>query len=452
MNLLTTRFDVKRAALCVAVLLLAPAWASAQSSGDAAGQDWWTRAAVYRSKYYNIKTDLSVGDAKLMAEHMDATFESYWKLFAKLPVRLQRPATLELYLFAAQADYMQVLQQRFNDDATGSWGKCISRGNSISLVGFRGQYELEQVKSLLQHEGFHQVAAHLFTNLPTWANEGLAEVFEHGIVVDGQLILGDFPAHEQKRIIEGIDQHQAIAMGKLFTMGQSQWNDQVRTSDANMQYLQAWSLVHFMIFGQQGKYEANFLNFLVLLNRGIEWKTAFVAAYGMPDFDLVQTQWEAFVKNLPPTDYRETVRRLRFLMAGLTELHGKGQHPASLDELKQALREIHFQEEVDVFGVKRRLSAADPRVFTVPFAEAAPGRQFVLAPARSAAGPHTPPGGQPATLTAEGLDPQLFKAEWTRRGREASYVLSITPVPHVKARPGRRARAGAAPASKPKAE
>ena len=40
---------------------------------------------------------------------------------------------------------------------------------------------------IMQREGFHQYAAILFPGLPLWANEGFAELFEKGVVIDGDI-------------------------------------------------------------------------------------------------------------------------------------------------------------------------------------------------------------------------------------------------------------------------
>jgi len=427
------------------ILLVATAIpAQAQPPAQAPGQDWWNRAPTYRSKYYTIKTDIAPEEAKPLCEHMDATFESYWGLFTKLPIRLQRPASLDLYLFASQDDYMKVLKQRFHDDGTGSWGKCITFGNRISVVGWRGKdsgkdsgkdkYSNEEMKLLLQHEGFHQVASHLFTGLPRWANEGLAEFFERGVVVERQLALGEVPAFDRERLLKAVEERKTLPLDRLFSVDGKLWSEQVRASDADSLYLQSWSLVHFLVLADQGKYESGFLSFLVQLNRNVEWRKAFVAAFGMPDFQALETKWLEYVRSRPPTNYRETVCRLKFLAAGMTELHKQGRRPASIAELRQQLQEIKFECEIDLFGKARKLSAADARVFEVPLADGIPERKFVLVEPRGATAGKTAQS-TPPTIVAEGQDPQVFTAQWLRRGREAGYTISAAPAtPRKKAR------------------
>jgi hypothetical protein len=401
------------------------------------GQDWWVRAPVYRSKYYNIKTDLEAADARAMAEHMDATFESYWGLFSRLPIRLQRPATLDLYLFATEQDYMNVLAMRFGNDGAGSWGKCITRGNSISLVGWKGRHSLEGLKQLVQHEGFHQVSSQLFRNLPIWADEGLAETFERGIVVGDRLVLGEVSEQDKKRLQAVLEAQAAAPLDQFLAMSHEIWNARVQMGAAQVQYLQAWSLVHFLIFAEEGKYETGFLNFLVALNRGADWRQAFVASFGLPDFKAMETAWLEYVRDVPPADYRETLRRLDFLAAGMTELRRREIHPTTLAELRTELAAIGFEHESNLYGEPAKFSARDARLFQVPHAAEAPGRRFVLVepttrPAPSRTRPEPPP---PPSIVAEGLYPQVFQADWDRRGKEPGYVISSRPAAQRRTRP-----------------
>ena len=73
--------------------------------------DWWQRSPQFRTRYYNVKTDLGPEQAKEIANHLDRTFESYLALFAGL--KLRRLAKLDVYVFATQQDYLAVLRQRF---------------------------------------------------------------------------------------------------------------------------------------------------------------------------------------------------------------------------------------------------------------------------------------------------------------------------------------------------
>ncbi len=421
---------------CLLVLALAasaalaqfppPGVAPGQPTATAPGQDWWARAPLYRSNYYNIKTDLEPAEAKVMAEHMDATFGAYWGLFSRLPVRLQRPATLDLYMFANQQDYVNVLAGRFHDDATGSWGKCITAGKSISLVGWKGHHSLEDFKRLFQHEGFHQLSSHLFSGTPLWAEEGMAELFERGVAVGSQLVVGDFPPRDKAVLVRAIEAAQIIPFEQFLAITPQQWDTRVRTGDAQLQYLQAWSLIHFLVFAEEGKFETSYLNFLVQLNRRVPWQRAFVASFGVPDVKALEAQWSQYVRAAHPTDYRETLCRLDFLAAGMAALAAEEIYPTSIEELKGHLQKKAFEHRSNMPGEPRQMSAQDSQLFEVPFAEGVAERRFELLEPRGG-GNRGRQDPSPRTIVATGLYPQVFFAEWARRGREAGYVLSAQP-------------------------
>jgi hypothetical protein len=431
---------MKNLAFAVILLLFnVAAQVDAQLVAPGQADDWWARAPLARSKYYAVKTDLPKEDAIALAKHMDATFDGYMALFSKLPVRVHRPSSLDLYLFLNERDYLSTLRVRFAVDATGSWGTCIARGDKISLAGWQGDHTTEQMKRLLQHEGFHQIVRLLFRGLPRWADEGLAEMFERGILVGGRLTLGEFTECDKNDLIAAAQADGIIPFARFFAISKDQWSAQVRTGDPKMVYLQAWSMVHFFVFSENGKYEKNFMSFLVQLNRKIDWKVAFINSFGAPVFDAMEQKWLAYVRNIPPTDYRETVRRLDFLAAGMTELRKQDVAPASLDELKAALKKISFEHTSDLFGERRSMSALADDVFTVPYAVADKGRDFVLVDARGRIPNSRRVGRNPAPLNivATGLGPQMFVATWTKKGRELNYTIVAKPPVAIPKAPSR---------------
>jgi len=399
--------------------------ASANSQGVVGGATWEATATAVPSRYYQFKSDLEKADAEHLAGHMDAVFASYMAIFSKLPVRAKQPARLNLYLFADQKTYNAFLGAKFGHDGEGSWGKCIRWGQSYWLVGWKGDHSLEEMQALLQHEGFHQVAGQIFPDLPLWANEGLAELFERGVVVGGLLALGEISSGDYRRLHAAIEQDSLIPFDRFFSMSDNEWAAHVRSGHARLNYLQAWSLVHFLLYAQNGKYEQGFMRFLVQLNRDIGWQQAFVAAFGMPDFRTMEREWLAYIKEEIPTDYRETVRRLDFLAAGTAKLADEKVFPTSVEELREALRKAKFEHSSALYGEKRTFSASDIEAFTVPGATEDPSRRFVLADRRNR--PMTGSKGRlsgPPKILAVGKMPKSFTATLTKRGREYAYALA----------------------------
>jgi hypothetical protein len=273
---------------------------------------------------------------------------------------------LDLCLFANRQDYLQTLQQVFRVDGSGSWGMCITSGRNMVLVGYRDDHSVEEMKPLLQHEGFHQFAGHLFPNLPPWANEGLAEVFERGVMVGDQLALGAVLPADYQRLQQAVRENKIVPFQRFFTIGSSEWSQHVKDGQAQLNYLQAWSLVHFFLFADEGKHQVPFLTFLVSLNRTGDWQRSFIAAFGWPDLEAMQREWLAYVETLKVVDYQEMSHRVAFLQAGSAQLGEQGIFPASLELLQAELEKIDFQLPVESGDKPRVLRAADKKLYQLP--------------------------------------------------------------------------------------
>lgn len=397
---------------------------SADRASGQAAQQWWARSPEFRTRYYHVKSDLSTSNARHLAEHMDVTYEAYAKLFSGLKAR--RPRSLELYLFANQADYNVVLREKFRAVGTGSWGMAITRRGETSLVAWQGDYSLTDMESVLQHEGFHQFARYLFPKLPSWANEGLAEVFQRGVEIDGQIVLGEVSPRDLMMLEKATKDRKFRSFAQFFTMDQKVWNQHVQYGQANTNYLQAWCIVHFFLYADSAKYQPAFMNFLVSLNRELPWEEAFVRAYGSPNFSAMEQKWLEYVAELQPADYRETIRRLDFLAAGMKQLHEQAIYPLSISELQNKLAKAEFSHDSDLFEKPQKMKADDDSLY-----RAAAGKKkdqqvdFVIIGQKGK--PVVPPkdeeameklkrriSRQPLRIATVGLQPRELVVEWKR--------------------------------------
>ena len=400
--------------------------------------EWWKKTSPKRSKYYNVKTDLAQDDARAIVRHMDATFEIYMELFAKLPLRATRPKSLDLYLFANQNDYNETLIARFMSNGTGSWGQCISSRGKYYLVGWKGNRSADEMKPLLQHEGFHQVAGHLFPEMPVWANEGMAEVFGKGIILEGRLALGNIPPLYFSRLANAIKTKRVHSLEHLFNIDSATWNSDVVAGNASSNYLQSWSVVHFLLYANRGKYRKPFLNFLVNLNKiktkGLTqeekneaWKKSFVNAFGTPNFQVMEQKWLDFNKRAVPTDYPETIRRMDFLAAGMVALRKDNIYPVTIDQLQAELVKRDFGHESNRFGEETVLSASSLKSFHPPYAKKTGcERAFVLVDSRNrlpkelSTERKNPP---PLNIVTIGLYPRRFRVMFKKRGSTYQHTI-----------------------------
>ncbi len=396
------------------------------------GQDsnWWQTTRVVPTEYYALKTDLPREQALELAKHMDATCESYVQTFSKLPVRVKRPATLGLFLFEEQDDYVGTLRRHFRTNATGSWGMCITRGKTISLAGYRGKHSTEEMKPLLQHEGFHQFASMLFPDMPKWAGEGMAEVFERGVIVGGSLVLGDIPRADRDALSKAISQQKTLNVGQLLRIEPKLWNQHVVSGNARIQYLQAWSLVQYFLFAENGRHRQKFLGFLVQLNSNTDWEEAFVSTFGWVDLRQLQKGWLTYCEQMQTTDLRQSVREVEYLAAGMKHLRSINVFPSNATELKAALSDADFQHTSDLYDKSVSLSPTlDILANVEPSSNAAEPEEQIDLIFRDSRGRKPSASYQrrkspaPLGIRTQGLQPQDLEISWVRRGKTYSYRI-----------------------------
>lgn len=334
------------------VLLVSTAWA----------QPELTR---YESRHYVIHSDLSREEVRLYGRHMDQIHAAYSSRLSMLGTPQQ--GRQNLYLVDTPEVY-QAWLTRLGVNGANSAGMYFRtpRGDGLA-VWTRGQTR-GQVQHTLQHEGFHQFADGFFGGrLPIWVNEGLAEYFGHAIIVKGRVRLGILDgmklAHLQARVQAG----GAMPLADLLTMTHARWNQNLATGHehASLQYLQAWSVVHFLIHGMGDRGRRSFEQYLVQLAGGSEHAEAFSQAFGTLDPQAIERRWRRFVLEAQSDEYSDAIQRLEFLGQGLRWLSEQGEPmPRSIDALKRSLQRSRFRVTYGgTHGFRVELSSLDGDLF-----------------------------------------------------------------------------------------
>jgi hypothetical protein len=383
---------------------------------------WMDRAPVWNSKYYSIKSDLPREELREYAAHLDATFEAYRRRLSSL--RQNLPASFNVMLFAQRSDYETTMRYNFSINAAGTGGMFFHNPQGSALAIWTEGLPKPRVHHVIQHEGFHQVAFALFQdNLPPWVNEGLAEFFGEGIMVDGQLIIGQTNPRVIAAIKEAIETRAYIPFVQMLNMDGQSWNANVSNGSAKMQYEQAWSMVHFLVYGEGGRYSDAFSDYLRLLNVGMRSYDAFVRAFGTDDVTGFERRWIDFAQNARPSSFTTAMERAEFLGAGLEALSIRGTYPETLDDLRDQLRLINFTYTMSEHGIDTTLSAADDAMFMIPpddlLKEDDPQPAFTLSKTETRGMSYRERQLNleypvPPTLMTEGLRPHNLEVKWIR--------------------------------------
>ena len=223
----------------------------------------------YQSPYYVIHTDLSIEQSREAFARMTAMAEVYHsrtsdfagKITKKLPFYLL--STKELYLAAGGMPN------------TGG----VFTGDRLMAKAQEGR----NFWPVVQHEGFHQFAHYVIRGKrPTWINEGLAEYFEGGLWTGDGFVTGNFWNQKLERLQDLIRQDKLMPFENMMSMSHAEWNHTLVTSaeTGGINYIQAWSMVHFLVHGDDGRYRGAFSNHIKDLSRGMDWKKSFSIRFG----------------------------------------------------------------------------------------------------------------------------------------------------------------------------
>ncbi|MEX2212665.1 MAG: DUF1570 domain-containing protein [Phycisphaeraceae bacterium] len=340
-------------ALCTALAF------AAQSQADSL-----PRLTSFASTHYDIHTNVAMDKAREIGRHMDAVFEEYTKRFHAFG----KGATprMPLYLLKTQQEYLDFMRGK-GVDATGTGGIFFIRPDAKGLATWLDNRPSWITLETLQHEGFHQFAyACIGTKLPLWVNEGMAEYFGDAILVDKRLRVGICPNRRLQSVKQAVIDRKTIDFDELLTTQPGKWHQTlVRSPErGRLQYDQSWSMVYFLIHGEDGRYRAAFEKYLTVVAKGMESGEAFKHAFGAKDTVAFRRQWEKFAATVEPDAIDTAVGRMRFLAQGIQLLHERRETPpSSLEDLRKKLAAIGFRAVRIENGVRTEVSASDASLY-----------------------------------------------------------------------------------------
>ena len=356
---------------------------------------------TFSSKQYDVHTDLTREEALEFALHMDAVYGEYGQRFASF--RNRNVGRMPLYLLRDREGYISLMKS-LEIDASNSDGMFFVTQGKQGLATWTSGRSREGTYSVLQHEGFHQFAwSHIGADLPTWANEGIAQYFGDGLLVRGRMTVGLIDAQRLAVLQQAVQKGSLLDMATLLDMDDDKWN-RTRARDpekSGLLYAQAWGVTYFLIHGDNGKYQDLFVKYLRLLSNGKKQEQAFAEAFGTRDTAAFTQRWSQWVMQAQPDPINVAVTRMEVLGTALKALHEKKERPArSIADLRAMLQRRRFVVTRQGQGVTRQYDARDDSLYTYPTGNngVAMTQEFrVLEPEGE---------GLPPRLTAPGLSPE----------------------------------------------
>lgn len=371
---------------------------------------------TFHSQHYTIHTNLTAAEMRPFASHMDLVFDNYQKRFANFHASQHGP--LQFYLLGTRKQYLQFLAMH-GIDAANSGGMFFVTSKIHGLATWAFGRSRLRAFAILQHEGFHQFAFYYIgRDLPPWANEGIAQYFEDGIIVHGQLLLGLADKRRLDIVQSAIDRRHFVPISKLVDIDGQRWDQilQEHPQISTLLYAEAWDMVYFLIHGNHGRYCAAFEKYLHLVADGEKSRVAFGQAFGTKNFNMVQRSWLRFAVNQHADPLSMLVNHLDFLGRAIKYLIE--QHvpvPRSVGTLRNMLQGDRFELIYRSDGINHTVSADDNSIYRYRRSNGQISMLRMIQPRNSS----LPPG-----LTAPGVRPQPTLV-WSRdhRGRLALNIV-----------------------------
>ncbi len=272
------------AALAAAACLAAPAGANGQMK-------------VYETPYYFIHTDLGREQAREAAVRMTAMAEEYHRRTKGFAGAIRKK--LPFYLFRSGKDYY----------AAGGMPASTGVYKGNKLMAIAGGRAPGRTWHTVQHEGFHQFADHVICGkIPVWVNEGLAEYFGQAVFTGDGFVVGVVPPHRLRRVKAAIEAGAFKPLRKMMQLSYKEWTRSLVIAN----YDQAWSMIHFLVHGDGGKYVGalnGFMNDISL--RRMRYEHAWVKNFGR-DLDAFQKRYRHYWLALPPDPTAELYHQAVF--------------------------------------------------------------------------------------------------------------------------------------------
>jgi len=276
--------------------------------------------------HYQVRTDLGPEAAVLIALQQEA-------LYAEL---VHRMGDLTPKRPAGRMNATAVRTRKRFTDISGDedlkvQGLHIPQKNLLIAWG-----ELPTVTSVMRHEGTHQfVAVFIGASCPVWLNEGLAEFYRAGVFENGRLEVGRVVAADVFAVRDALAKNTHIPILKMLTMDYATWAAPMKKEknpgeEMAPQYQEAWLMVHFLAYAENGKYRLPFQQYIASVARGWPHAQAWETVFGK-DYAAFEARWRAYVDALAlKADCADRMR----VLGWLASIFQKRMAPMDLERLR----------------------------------------------------------------------------------------------------------------------
>jgi len=241
----------------------------------------------WNTSHYEVVTDISPDVSRRVGAEMESIHAEYMRRFGRFvsPSRER----FRVFVYSRKEDYLRQVGEQWQHS-----GGMFLHGKRL-LTCYMEKKSLPEVFRTLYHEGFHQFAhTRIALKLPVWLDEGMAGYYERTLPREKGYVTGDVSPNDLQRLRSMISENRYIPWPGFMTMTGEQWSQKVIEGDSNRNYVQAWSMVHFLIHGKKGRLVRQLDAYVGAVKRGRGAREAMAEAFGS-NLGRLEAEWKHYV-------------------------------------------------------------------------------------------------------------------------------------------------------------
>ncbi len=220
----------------------------------------------FDTKYYTIHTDMGYDIGKEAELRMTALFEEYRSRLKGYSGSIREK--MPFYLCGTMEGYEALGGRR------GSVGFFNWRQGILVALGDPDEVDYDDLWSTVQHEAFHQFAYYVISeDIPIWLNEGIASYFQRMQWTGDGFIRNIVSPYDYKWVQKIIADDDLKSFRAMVAMSSTQWSREFTYNN----YIQAWSMLYFMLSLEDDSYRSGLVKYLNDIDRGLDSEESFQA-------------------------------------------------------------------------------------------------------------------------------------------------------------------------------
>jgi tetratricopeptide (TPR) repeat protein len=235
-----------------------------------------------RSKNFFLLGNASEKEIRQVGARLEQFREAFLHLFPKLNFNSPVPTTV--IVFKSHSSYAPF---KSNPNNAG----YFQPGPDVNYITLTTEVRGEQDPfSIIFHEYTHLFVNNNSGNVPTWFNEGLAEVYSTFSIADDQKVVLGKPITNHVLLLR---EKKMLPLRTLFQVDHKSpyYNERDKQS---VFYAESWALMHYLVLAKKGERAPQIGKFIELMSANVPMEQAFQQAFGV-GFDRMEKELREYI-------------------------------------------------------------------------------------------------------------------------------------------------------------